>query len=116
MIFCKRGRVVCDSPSLRDQRRSFSLVSTSRGATRLQKITVSEERRTYVPKVSALCLTPLIAQQFLELGPAEFGGFELHGDLGQLFVQLQRFDRLRGLHQLLVECFLLCVEPHDALF
>ncbi len=28
---------LCDSPSLLDQRRSFSLVSTSRGATRLQK-------------------------------------------------------------------------------
>ena len=32
---------LCDSPSLLDQRHSFSLVSTSRGATRLQKITAS---------------------------------------------------------------------------
>ena len=48
---------LCNSASLLDQRRSFSLVSTSRGATRPQKITASE-RRTYVPKVSALWLRP----------------------------------------------------------
>ena len=42
---------LCDSPSLLDQRRSFSLVLTSRGATRLQKLTALE-RRTFVPKMS----------------------------------------------------------------
>ena len=36
---------LCDSPSLLDQRCSFSLVSTSRGATRLQEIT---DCRSYV--------------------------------------------------------------------
>ncbi len=46
-----------DSASLLDQRRSFSLVLTSRGATRLQKLTASE-RRTYEPKVSAIWLAP----------------------------------------------------------